>query len=102
MTVYDVGTGIAEVTDPAVGLVMAGMADQRQKTEKVESRLYARAFIVVDRESGKRVAIVSADIWTCRQVIKTQVINFLGNSAVINPSGIYNENNVLFIRVNVN
>lgn len=95
MTIYNIGTGIAEVTDPAIGLYMAGMADPRQITEGVESSLYARAFIVVDRESGKRVVIVSADIWTCTQVVKTQVINRLKQSNVIKSGTLYNDDNVL-------
>jgi len=57
MTFYNIGTGIADVTDPAIGLKLQGMADPFQESHGVESRLYARAFIVVDRESGERVVI---------------------------------------------
>jgi Neutral/alkaline non-lysosomal ceramidase, N-terminal len=46
---YRVGTGIYEVTDPAIGLQMQGFADDRQKTTGVESPLFSRAFIVEDQ-----------------------------------------------------
>jgi len=95
MTFYDIGTGIADVTDPAIGLYMAGMSDPRQITMDVESKLYARAFIVVDLESKKRVVIVSADIWTATQVIKTEVIKKLNESNVKKIKNKYSDDNVL-------
>jgi len=93
MTFYNIGTGIADVTDPAIGLKLQGMADPFQESHGVESRLYARAFIVVDRESGERVVIVSADIWTGTQAVKTEVINRLDASP--KHKGYYKHDNVL-------
>ena len=49
---YDIGTGIGEVTDPAVGLPLQGMADARQVATGVESALYARAFVVAEASSS--------------------------------------------------
>ena len=48
---YEIGTGIGEVTDPAVGLPLQGMVDEDQIATGVESPLYARAFVVAERPS---------------------------------------------------
>jgi neutral ceramidase len=74
---YCVGTGIHEVTDPAIGLPMQGFADSSQKTEGVESALFSRAFIVEDQQTGKRVVIVSADLWAATNVVKQGVVERL-------------------------
>src|SRR5438067_278852 len=74
---YRVGTGIFEITDPAIGLSMQGFADDRQKTGGVESPLFSRAFIVEDQQTGKRVVIVSADIWAGTSVVKEEVVKRL-------------------------
>jgi neutral ceramidase len=79
-TSYSIGTGIGEVTDPAVGLPMQGMADRNQITAGVESRLYARAFVVADPGSERadaRVAIVVADIWSGTRRLKEEVLGRL-------------------------
>jgi neutral ceramidase len=73
MSYYNIGTGIHEVTDPAIGLQMQGFADPTQKTGGVESPLFSRAFIVEDRQAGKRIVIVSADIWAVTNIIKQEV-----------------------------
>ena len=91
---YRIGTGIAEVTDSAAGLPMQGMADSSQITTGVESRLFARAFIVAAEGSqiaAERVAIVIADIWSCTRRVKDGVVERL---AAAHP-GVYVEENVL-------
>jgi neutral ceramidase len=91
---FSVGTGIAEVTDSAVGLPMQGMADASQITTGVESRLFARAFIVAaggSETAAERVVIVVADIWSCTRRVKDGV---LARLAVAHP-GLYVEENVL-------
>jgi neutral ceramidase len=60
---YRLGTGIGDVTDPAVGLPLVGMADQNQISTGVQSSLYARAFVVQDAATDARVTIIIADIW---------------------------------------
>lgn len=93
-TSYNIGTGIGEVTDPAVGLPMQGMADQNQITSGVESRLYARAFLVADRASGAaahRVAIVVADIWSATSRVKDAILKRLAAKY----GDTYTEENVL-------
>jgi neutral ceramidase len=98
LNIFDIGTGIAEITDPAIGGYMAGMSDSRQRTKGIcwysktdgrKSRLYARAFVIADRESGKRVAVVSADLWACTHMVKLEVV------AGLQSLGAYDFNNVL-------
>src|SRR4051794_38032608 len=77
---YCIGTGIGDVTDVAVGLPMQGMADRNQITAGVESRLYARAYVVANPESetaAERVAIVVADIWSGTRRLKAAVLERL-------------------------
>jgi neutral ceramidase len=91
---YNIGTGIGEVTDPAVGLPMQGMADKNQITTGVESPLYARAFVIADPESGTahgRVAIVVADIWSGTRRVKDAVVQRLAAA----HAGLYTDENVL-------
>jgi hypothetical protein len=54
---YNLGTGIAEVTDPAIGLPLQGMADESQIATGVESPLYARVWVL--SSSGLGAAIKS-------------------------------------------
>jgi neutral ceramidase len=74
---YNIGVGIADVTDPAIGLPMQGMADEAQVTTGVDSPLYARAFVVVDAANGTCVAIVIADIWAGTRRVKDSVLRRL-------------------------
>jgi neutral ceramidase len=90
-TPYNVGTGIAEVTDPALGLHMQGMADDKQLVRGVGSPLYARAFVVEQRNDKRRVAIVIADIWSGTRLLKAQLIARLGAAF----GGVYSDDNLL-------
>ncbi|MEA2145857.1 MAG: neutral ceramidase, partial [Solirubrobacteraceae bacterium] len=71
---YNIGTGIGEVTDPAVGVPLQGMADSSQVATGVESPIYARAFVVADPTGGKCVALVVADIWAGTRRVKDAVL----------------------------
>ncbi len=91
---YNIGTGIGEVTDPAVGLPLQGMADKNQIATAVESPLYARAFVVADPLSATaagRVAIVVADIWSGTRRVKDAVVARLAAAL----GGMYTDENVL-------
>src|SRR5262249_39498429 len=70
-----VGVGIADVTDRAIWLGMQGMADPDQKTTKVETPLYARAFMI--NSGDQYIVIVNADIWTGSHAVKAEVLNRL-------------------------
>ncbi len=87
-----IGTGIYDVTGPAAELGMMGMASIEQKTEGIHSRLFARAFVVCDQASNKRVVILSADIWSCTQAVKMEVVKRL---KVIYGNDLYTIENVL-------
>jgi neutral ceramidase len=89
---YLIGTGIYDVTGPAAELGMMGMASIEQKTEGIHSRLFARAFIVCDQDSKKRVVIVSSDIWSCTQAVKMEVVKRLKS---IYGNDLYTTENVL-------
>ena len=89
---YLIGTGIYDVTGPAAELGMMGMASIEQKTEGIQSRLFARAFIVCDQTSNKRVVILSADIWSCTQAVKMEVVKRLKS---IYGNDLYSIENVL-------
>jgi neutral ceramidase len=91
---YEIGTGIGEVTDPAVGLPLQGMVDEDQIATGVESPLYARAFVVAEQPSvadGGCVAIIVADIWAGTRRVKDGVLKRLAAS----HQGVYTEENVL-------
>ena len=91
---YEIGTGIGEVTDPAVGLPLQGMVDEDQIATCVESPLYARAFLVAERPSvpdGECVAIIVADIWAGTRRVKDCVLKRLAAS----QGRVYTEENVL-------
>ena len=91
---YEIGTGIGEVTDPAVGLPLQGMVDEDQIATGVESPLYARAFVVAERPSvadGGCVAIIVADIWAGTRRVKDGILRRLAAS----QEGVYTEENVL-------
>ena len=77
MTIYKIGTGIADITDGAVGLVLQGMADPGQKVTGIEKRLYARAFVIEGRKTKRRAGIVVADMWTGTQAVKAAVLQRL-------------------------
>lgn len=91
-TEYLVGVGKSDITDPAIGLGMQGMADKHQRTTGVESRLYAKAFIAVDPESAKRVAIASTDLWSGTHIVKHEVLQRLQK---IYGSDLYQLDNLL-------
>ncbi|PRY38857.1 neutral/alkaline ceramidase [Umezawaea tangerina] len=59
---YLVGRGISDVTGPAAENGMMGYSDFDQKTTGIHQRQRSRAYVVVDRATGGRVAYVNADL----------------------------------------
>ncbi len=93
--VYNIGTGISDVTAPAIGQNMQGMADPSQKITGVESRLYARTFVITDDTDpdwNKPIVIVIADMWASVEAVKTEVIKRLKSQSKFHSLG---EENVL-------
>jgi len=74
---YKIRAGIYDVTGPAAELDMMGMASIEQKTEGIQSRLYARTFIFCAQNSDKRVVILTVDIRSCTQAVKMEVVKRL-------------------------
>nr|CCA23651.1 alkaline ceramidase putative [Albugo laibachii Nc14] len=70
---------------------MVGYGKIRQTTQGLLNRLYARAFILQEREKESRVVIVVCDVLAVFQVIHQQVIKELAQRY----PGIYTEQNVV-------
>ena len=59
---YLIGTGIYDITGPSAEIGMMGYGREEQKDTGILTRLYARAFIIVDQKTSKRVVFVSSDL----------------------------------------
>ena len=57
-----VGVGKSDITGPSVEIGMLGYGEPSQVAIGIHDRMWARAFLVADADSGKRVAIVSASV----------------------------------------
>ncbi|MGL5942611.1 MAG: neutral/alkaline non-lysosomal ceramidase N-terminal domain-containing protein [Waterburya sp.] len=91
MTIYKIGTAISNITNPAIGLMMQGMVDPDQRTTGVESKIYARAFILQDLNAGNTIVIVVAEILAGMEAVKTEVIKRLRSKF----KSLYDDDNVL-------
>ena len=70
-----VGTGISDITGPAVEINLMGYAVPNQRGTGIHLRLRARAFVFVDESSGKRAAFVSIDGGMASDLVKLKVID---------------------------
>lgn len=86
-----IGAGIYDITGPAGEVVMMGYAQTNQSTAGIHQRLWSRAFVVEERETNKRVVIVSADLCAITQGVKQQVIEKLKEKY----GDLYRDENVL-------
>ena len=83
---YQLGCARTDITDARPGLGMAGFAYKRQKisdkSDRVQMPLWARAFVIHENvaSGGKWLTIVVADIWTCTQIVKREVLKRLNRS----------------------
>jgi neutral ceramidase len=73
---YAVGVGIGDITGEAAEVGMLGYADPSQTTAGIQSRQWARAFVVADG-SGGRVAFVSAELDFVSQAVHQEVLRRL-------------------------
>ncbi|MCE7003858.1 neutral/alkaline ceramidase [Kibdelosporangium philippinense] len=71
---YLIGRGISDVTGPAAENGMMGYSSFDQKTTGIHQRQRSRAYIVVDRESNKRVAYVNADLAMIFRAVQEAVL----------------------------
>jgi neutral ceramidase len=88
---YLVGTGIADITGEAAEVGMMGYGAPDQKTSGIHQRQRARAFVFADRASGKRVAVVNADVQGVFQSVQQAVVKRLRTTF----AGRYTDRNVL-------
>lgn len=85
-----VGTGIYDITGPAAECGMMGYSMPDQVTAGIHTRLRSRAFVVVDPQSGRRVAFVIADAGIIPQGITQAVVKKL----LSKYNGLYTDKNV--------
>ncbi|WP_299531419.1 neutral/alkaline ceramidase [uncultured Streptomyces sp.] len=88
---YLVGRGIADVTGEAAETGMMGYSSFDQKTSGIHQRQRSRAFVVVDRANGRRVAYVNADLGMIFQSVRQGVLTRLRDRY----GSLYDEANVL-------
>lgn len=74
---YLIGRGIRDVTGPAVGMQMWGFVRQGQITEGIHTRLKSRAFVVVDPDSGNRIAFACVDLGSITHELHREVVERL-------------------------
>ncbi len=88
---YLVGRGISDVTGEAAETGMMGYSSFDQKTSGIHQRQRSRAFVVVDRATGKRVVYVNADLAMIFQSVQQGVVARLKSRY----GALYGEENVL-------
>ena len=74
---YKIGRGSADITGPALGLAMWGFVREGQNTEGIHTRLRARAFVIVDAKTDKRLAFISADVGSITHAMHLEVLEQL-------------------------
>ena len=74
---YLVGVGKADITGVLLDTGMAGYVNEKQVSSGLHTRLWARAFVIVESETKKRVLIVNTDLWSMTQPVKREVIRQL-------------------------
>ncbi|PVZ67725.1 neutral/alkaline ceramidase [Pelagibaculum spongiae] len=88
---YLVGVGKADITGSAAEVVMLGYANPDQKSSGIHTRQFARAFIIADPETAKRIVFVNADVGLLFQSIKQEVSSQLAQEF----QGLYGTENVI-------
>ncbi|MET9216377.1 MULTISPECIES: neutral/alkaline ceramidase [unclassified Nocardia] len=74
---YLIGCGIADTTGAIAGQGTMGYSDVEIVAEGLRMRTWARAFVVVDRANGDRVAFVTVDIACVFQSVHLEVMRRL-------------------------
>jgi neutral ceramidase len=89
-----IGAGIADMTGPVYDGVMMGYAEEGQKSRGIHLRQYARAFVILHKGSGKRVAMVVIDAWSATIALKREVVRRLQSERGI-AHDLFSTDNVL-------
>lgn len=87
---YLIGRGIHDITGPAAEVGLMGYANIEQKSSGIHTRQWARAFIVVDPQSGERVVFVNVDAGAVFQAVTQGVMAALETKF----GSLYNDDNV--------
>ncbi len=74
---YLIGRGMTDITGPAFGIQMWGFSREGQVTEGIHIRQRARAFIIAEPETDKRLVFVSADIGSIEHNMTLEVLDRL-------------------------
>ncbi|KAG3021226.1 hypothetical protein PC120_g8797, partial [Phytophthora cactorum] len=88
---YNIGIGKTDITGPAADVVMMGFADPTESTTGILSRLYARAFLIEDPDTSKRIMFVHCDLMGVMQLVHQEVLAELATKY----NGVYTEQNVV-------
>jgi neutral ceramidase len=73
-----VGRGIADITGEAAECGLLGYGKPEQQSAGIHLRLRARAFVVVDADSGRRVLIVVTELPLIFDSIHREVLRRVG------------------------
>ena len=76
-TTYEIGTGIGDMTGPISEITLFGYGDLFQTGQGLLQRIYARAYIVHDPKSHKRVVFVNTDTQSIGDIVKSRVVERL-------------------------
>lgn len=90
-TPYLIGSGLYDITGAAAEIDMMGYAMPYQLSNGVHTRQWARAFIIVDQATDKRVVFVSNDLGMVFQSVKQGVVERLHERF----GNLYNDKNVM-------
>ncbi|KAG6584501.1 Neutral ceramidase [Phytophthora cinnamomi] len=88
---YNIGIGKSDITGPAADVVMMGFADSTESSAGILNRLHARAFLIEDPDTNKRVMFVHCDLMSVMQLVHQKVLAELA----IKYRGAYTEQNVV-------
>lgn len=93
---YHIGVGKCDITGPCAQVGFMGMSNLGQQGEGLHTRLFARAFILVDTR-GARVAIVVVDLAMCSQAVKLEVVGRLSTDPDFRENGrpLYTDENLM-------
>jgi neutral ceramidase len=86
-----IGTGISDITGPIAEVRMMGYANIDQVASGLHMRLYARAFVFANPNSGRRVVMVTAELGQIFSSLKQGVIRRL--QQIYGPK--YDDGNVM-------
>ncbi|KAL3662387.1 Neutral ceramidase [Phytophthora oleae] len=88
---YNIGIGKSDITGPAAEVIMMGFANTDESDAGILNRLYARAFLVADSDTNKRVMFVHCDLRSVMQLVHQEVLAELATKY----NGVYTEQNVI-------